>query len=206
MNTAPAPTAKEREKLQARVNHAMENDPIDGLLEGYRPLSVDDVLRFDVHWYHGWADFLPHKGEVVPLFRTNRVRKTPLRVLRGFLYRLERGMAKPETDPNNWLHVKRPGHAVVYNVHRWNGLVGEPDCIGNLPWKPHALRKSGGMTAGSLDTVYKTWGGAGNNTGFYDGPSGPYLWERPDGRFITADNDAWGDPALIDLVWRTEPS
>ena len=68
----------------------------DRLLNDYRPPSVEDILRFDSpHWYRGWSKrFNPaRKGYVEPLFRTNRMRVRPLRSS-GFLYRLERGIAK----------------------------------------------------------------------------------------------------------------
>ena len=58
------------------------------------------------------------------------------------------------------------------------------------------------MTCAVQSKICSTWGWSTNNTGFWDGPSGPYRWERSDGRFIAADHDAWGDPALIDLVWQ----
>ena len=202
MNTTPTPTAPQLEKINARVERAGRNDPIDALLDDYRPLSAEDILRFDVHWYKGWSQGTNSalKGHVEPLFQTNRMGIKPLRALRGFLYRLDRGIAKPQTNTSIWKHVERPGHGVVYNLHDSDGLVNGSGYFGDLPWKPHAFRRSGkGMRCAVQDTICSTWGWS-TNTGFWDGPSGPYLWERPDGRFITADHDAWGDPALITTV------
>ncbi len=207
MNTTPTPTAAQRRKIKAEIERAVQNDPIDALLDDYRPLSVEDILRFDVHWYRGWSkgSNAAQKGDVEPLFQTNRMRIRPLRVLRGFLYRLDKGIAKPETDAAVWKDVDRPGHGVVYNLHSSNGLVNGSGYFGDLPWKAHAFRKRGkGMTCAVQHKISSTWGWSTNNNSFWDGPSGPYLWERPDGRFIAADRDAWGDPALIDLVWRTK--
>ena len=86
------------------------------------------------------------------------------------------GHRQARDGPRRLAACRPPGPRVVYNLDDSNG-------VGN----------------GSGDS---TWDWSTNNTGFWDGPSGPYLWERSDGRFIAADHDAWGDPALIDLVWQ----
>ena len=206
-DSTPRPTRKEREQLRKQVEKAMANDPVDRLLHDYRALTPDDVLRFDVHWYKGWRASDPGslRGFVEPLFRTDRTRIRPLRMLRGFLYRLERGIAFPDEkrDPEHYVYVSRPGRGVVYNLST-PSTVGDPKSVDNLPWRPETLRKRDPTpTTVSYDRLYWTWGWSGCNE-FWEGPSGPYLWQRPDGRFITADQDAWGDPALIDLVWRPE--
>ena len=206
MNGTPTPTTAQLRAIKARIERAVQNDPVDALLADYRALTIEDVLRVDVHWYTGWSNTTKpaRSGYVEPLFRTNRMRIKPLRVLRGFLYRLEQGVAEPETNARIWQHVSRPGHGVVYNLHSSNGRATGSGYFGGLGWKPQALRKRDkGMSCAAQDTVCRIWGWDGGNTGFWDGPSGPYLWERADGRFVTADHDAWGDPTLIDLVWRT---
>ena len=199
------PTTAQLEKIEARIRRATQNDPMDQLLDEYRRLTVEDILRIDVHWYRGWYEGRTNQrpGRIEPLFQTNRMKVSPLRMLRGFLYRLDRGIAKPQTDQQVWRHVKRPGHGVVYNLNETDGLVDGTGCFGDLPWKLQARRMHrGGLKCAVQDQICRTWGWSMGNCSFWDGPSGPYLWERPDGRFIAADHDAGGDPTLIDLVWR----
>ena len=131
------------------------------------------------------------------------MRVRPLRVLRGFLYRLGEGHRQARDGPRRLAACRPPGPRVVYNLDDSNGVGNGSGYFGDLPWKPHAFRKRGeGMTCAVQSKICSTWGWSTNNTGFWDGPSGPHLWERSDGRFIAADHDAWGDPALIDLVWQ----
>ena len=107
----------------------------------------------------------------------------------------------PNPDP---LHVAvdelsrtTPFRVTVDRLERSRERVG---LLRRSPLELHAFRKRGeGMTCAVQSKIFSTWGWSTNNTGFWDGPSGPYLWEPPDGRFIAADHDAWGDPALIDL-------
>ncbi len=86
-----------------------ERPEIDRLLNDYRPLSVEDILRFDVHWYRGGP-----RGSIRPGRATwNRCSgRTACESgpFGGSCTGWERGIAKPETDPVVWQHVDRPGH------------------------------------------------------------------------------------------------
>ena len=144
------------------------------------------------------------KGYVEPLFRTNRMRvQAPSGPPGVPVPAGEEGHRQARDGPRRLAACRPPGPRVVYNLDDSNGVGNGSGDFGDLPWKPHAFRKRGeGMTCAVQSKICSTWGWSTNNTGFWDGPSGPYLWERSDGRFIAADHDAWGDPALIDLVWQ----
>ena len=188
-------------RVRSSIERAVQNDPNRPTAQrlpspqrrGHPPLRRPLVPRV-VQEVHS-----ARKGYVEPLFRTNRMRVRPLRVLRGVPVPAgRRGIAKPETDPVVWQHVDRPGHgsSTTWTTRTESGTGRATSAIS--PWKPHAFRKRGeGMTCAVQSKICSTWGWSTNNTGFWDGPSGPYLWERSDGRFIAADHDAWGDPALI---------
>ena len=168
--STPVPTTAQLKVIETRIRRATRNDPIDKLLDEYRRLTVDDVLRFDVHWYRGWFEGRGNhqRGRIEPLFKTNRMNINPLRVLRGFLYRLDRGIAKPQTDDRVWQYVKRPGQGVVYNLHESDGLVDGTGCFGDLPWKLHARRMRGeGLKCAAQDQICSTWGWTRGNSGVF---------------------------------------
>ena len=50
MGTTPTPTPRARERIEKALQKAFAADPIDRMLQDYRPMTVADVLRFDVHW------------------------------------------------------------------------------------------------------------------------------------------------------------
>ena len=202
--TAPTPTAKEREKIEHALNRAFASDPIDRMLPGYRPLTTEDVLRFDVHW----LGRIGAPGSIEPLWRTNRMNIKPLRILRGFLQRLEAGYATPHrvnAGEQTASQVKRAGHGFVTNICAYGEILNGTGRLGDFAWSNAVLRKHDkGLRAPAQDRIRATWGLTSNGGPFWNGPSGPFAWTRPDGRFVLADNDGWGCPLLLDAVWRSK--
>ena len=49
MNGTPPPTTAQLRAIKARIERAVQNDPVDALLADYRALTIEDVLRVDVH-------------------------------------------------------------------------------------------------------------------------------------------------------------
>ena len=202
--TAPTPTAKERDKIEHALKRAFASDPIDRMLPGYRPLTTEDVLRFDVHW----LGRIGAPGSIEPLWATNRLNIKPLRILRGFLQRLEAGYSAPQrvnAGEQAAIHVKRAGHGFMTNICDDGGILDGTGMMGEFPWNSALRRKhDNALRAPAQDRIWATWGVTSNGGPFWKGASGPFAWTRPDGRFVLADTDGWGCPVLLDAIWREE--
>ena len=202
--TTPTPTPRERELIETALQKAFAADPMDGMLEGYRPMTATDVLRFDVHWL-GPAG---RPGRIEPLHATDRTKVTPLRILRGFLHRLEAGFTVPRRvmagqEPAS--HVTRPGHGFVTEITSSDGIVDGTGRIGGFAWNQVLRRvRDGTLKSAAQDRICDAWGFSARTVPFWKGPSGPFAWVRTDGRFVLADLDGWGCPVLLDAVWRAE--
>ena len=48
-DTTPNPGPGDRALIERRLKSAFQTDPMDRLLQDYRPMTRADVLRFDVH-------------------------------------------------------------------------------------------------------------------------------------------------------------
>ena len=177
-------------------------DPTDPILEQYRALTADDALRFDVHWLG--PSGCP--GRIEPLYETDRLWTRPLRMLRGFLHRLDAGFNAPtraEAGQGTVRHVKRPGYGLLTVITSVAGSSGRTGWLNELPWIPSVRRaRDGWVRRAPLDRICAAWGLASNGSPFWKGSSGPHAWLRPDGRFILADTDGWGSPVLLDAIWR----
>ena len=203
MDTRPA-TARERKLIENALERAFASDPIDRMLPDYRPLTTDDVLRFDVHWL-GRVD---EPGWIEPLWATNRLKIKPLRILRGFLQRLDAGYSAPQrinAGEQPAIHVKRRGHGFMTNICDHGGILDGTPRMGGFAWNSALRRKhDNALKSPVLDCIWATWGVTSNGRAFWKGPSGPFAWTRPDGRFVLADMDGWGCPVLLDAIWRNE--
>ena len=208
-DATPNPGPGDRALIENGLKRAFQADPMDRMLQDYRPMTVADVLRFDVHQ----TGESGQRGEITPLYRTDsRMTPRPLRILRGFLHRLDGGFHAPvrvtggeQPAPN----VRRPGHGLVTLVTSPQGVIDASGEIGDFAWNEGLRRKRGtGFTRSSLDRIYHGWGWATLSNALLSRPSGPYAWLRPDGRFVLADTDGGGCPVLLDAVWRpaSEPS
>ena len=96
-DTTPTPTPRERERIERALPKAFAADPMDRMLQDYRPMTAADVLRFDVHWLGP----VGRPGRIEPLYATDRMKVKPLRILRGFLHRLDAGF-NTEVAPIPW--------------------------------------------------------------------------------------------------------
>lgn len=204
MDTTPTPTPRERERIEAALRKAFAADPMDGMLQDYRPMRVADVLRFDVHW----LDLVGRPGRIEPLYATDRMKVKPLRILRGFLHRLEAGFNAPRrvrAGEGTASRVTRPGHGFVTEITSGDGIVDGTGRMGDFAWKP-ALRRvqNGTLKIAAQKRISNAWGFSSRTVPFWKGSSGPFAWVRPDSRFVLADLDGWGCPVLLDAVWRPE--
>ena len=203
-DTTPTPTLRERERIGRALQKAFAADPIDRMLHDYRPMTAADVLRFDVHWLGP----VGRPGRIEPLHATDRMRVKPLRILRGFLHRLEAGYNTPcrvKAGEGTACHVTRPGHGFVTEITSGDGIVDGTGRMGDLAWN-QALRRvrDGTLRSAAQDRICNAWGFSLRTVPFWRGPSGPFAWVRPDSRFVLADLDGWGCPVLLDAVWRPE--
>ena len=203
-DTRPTPTPTERERIERALQKAFVADPIDEMLQNYRTMTAADVLRFDVHWLGP----VGRPGRIESLYATDRMRIRPLRVLRGFLHRLEAGFNVPRrvnAGEDGANHVSRPGHGFVTEITSADGIVDGTGQMGGFAWNP-ALRRvrDGTLKSAVQDRICHAWGFSSRTAPFWKGPSGPFAWVRPDGRFVLADLDGWGCPVLLDAVWRPE--
>ena len=198
-------TPRERERIERALQKAFAADPMDGMLQDYRPMTAADVLRFDVHWLGP----VGRPGRIEPLHATDRMRAAkPLRILRGFLHRLEAGFNTPsrvKTGEGTGSHVTRPGHGFVTEITSGGGIVDGTGRMGGFAWN-QALRRmrDGTLRSAAQDRICDAWGFSSRTAPFWRGPSGPFAWVRPDNRFVLADLDGWGCPVLLDAVWRPE--
>ena len=131
----------------------------------------------------------------------------PLRVLRGFLQRLDAGYGTPqrvESGRETASHVKRAGHGFVTTVTAGGGIFDGTGRMGGFGWKDSLRRSDGTLRTAVQYRICTAWGLTSNGGAFWKGPSGPTTWTRPDGRFVFADNDGWGCPVLLDAVWRSD--
>ena len=182
------------------LEKAFRADPIDTMLEDYRPLTTSDVLRFDVHWLGRGGE----AGHIEPLQPTNRMRTRPLRILRGFLHRLDAGFNTPEgveAGQETASHVARPGHGLVTVVTSGGGIVDGTGRVGGFAWKNALRRQDGSLRLSAKNRIYRCWGLTSESTPFWDGPSGPFAWLTPNDRFVLADLDGWGCRVLVDAMW-----
>ena len=131
-----------------------------------------------------------------------------LRILRGFLPRLEAGFNIPERakageEPAG--HVRRPGHGFVTEVTSGGGIMDGTGRMGGFA-SNQALRRvrDGTLKSAAQDRICDAWGFSSQTVPFWKGPSGPYAWLRPDNRFVLADLDGWVCPMLLDAVWQPE--
>ena len=74
-DTTPTPTPRERERIERALQKAFAADPMDRMLQVYRPTTAADVLRFDVHWLGP----VNRPGRIEPLHATDRMKVKPLR-------------------------------------------------------------------------------------------------------------------------------
>ena len=138
-DTTPTPTARERERIDRALQKAFAADPMDRMLQDYRPMTAADILRFDVHWL-GPMD---RPGRIEPRYATDRMKVKPLRILRGFLHRLDAGFNTPErvrAGGEMAGHVTRPGHGFVTQITSGGGIVDGTGRMGGLAWN-QALRR-----------------------------------------------------------------
>ena len=126
--------------MEIRLKRAFKADPMDRMLQDYRPMTTADVLRFDVHQMGD-----PGKpGEIRPLYMTDwRMTPRPLRILRGFLHRLDSGFHAPvrviggdQPAPD----VTRPGHGLVTLTTTPEGVIDASGEIGNFAWNQELRR------------------------------------------------------------------
>ena len=203
-DTTPTPTPRERERIGEALQKAFAADPMDRMLQDYRPMTMADVLRFDVHWL-GSTD---RPGWIEPLHATDRMRVKPLRILRGFLHRLEAGFNAPrrvKAGEGTASSVTRPGYGFVTQITSGGGIVDGTGRMGDLAWNPAVRRvRDGTLRSAAQDRICNAWGFSSRTLPFWSGPSGPFAWVRPDSRFVLADLDGWGCPVLLDAVWRPE--
>ena len=204
MGTTPTPTPRERERIEKALQKAFAADPIDRMLQDYRPMTVADVLRFDVHWMGP----VGRPGRIEPLHTTDRMEVKPLRILRGFLHRLEAGFNTPrrvKAGEATAIRVTRPGHGFVAVVTSGDGIVDGTGRMGDFAWN-QALRRvrNGTLKIAAQKRICNVWGFSSRTVPFWQGSSGPFAWVRPDRRFVLADCDGWGCPVLLDAVWRPE--
>ena len=73
-DTTPTPTPRERERIGRALQKAFAADPMDRMLQDYRPMTAADVLRFDVHWLGPEG----RPGWIEPLHATDRMQVKPL--------------------------------------------------------------------------------------------------------------------------------
>ena len=202
--TDTTPTPRERERIEKALQKAFAADPIDRMLQDYRPMAVADVLRFDVHWLGP----VGRPGRIEPLHATDRMRVKPLRILRGFLHRLEVGFNTPrrvKAGEGEASHVTRPGHGFVTEITSGDGIVDGTGRMGDFAWNQAVRRvRDGTLRSAAQDRICNAWGFSSQTVPFWSGPSGPFAWVRPDSRFVLADLDGWGCPVLLDAVWRPE--
>ena len=203
-DTTPTPTPRERERIERALQKAFAADPMDRMLQDYRLMTAADVLRFDVHWLGP----VNRPGRIEPLHATDRMKVKPLRILRGFLHRLETGFNTPrhvKAGEGTAHHVTRPGHGFVTEITSGGGIVGGTGRMGGFAWN-QALRRvrDGTLRCAAQDRICDAWGFSSRTVPFWRGPSGPFAWVRPDSRFVLADLDGWGCPVLLDAVWRPE--
>ena len=204
-DATPNPGPGDRALIEKGLKSTFQTDPMDRMLHEYRPMTVADVLRFDVHQMGEPGQ----TGEITPLYRTDwLMTPRPLQILRGFLHRLDSGFHAPvrvTSGDQPAPHVTRPGHGLVTLVTSPQGVIDASGEIGNFNWNGALRRKRGtGFTNKSRDRIYHGWGWATLSNALLRGPSGPYAWLRPDGRFVLADTDGQGCPVLLDAVWRPE--
>ena len=202
--TDTTPTPKERERIERALQKAFAADPMDQILQDYRPMTAADVLRFDVHWL-GSVD---QPGRIEPLYATDRMKVKPLRILRGFLHRLEASVNTPgrvNAGEGTASHVTPPGYGFVTQITSGGGIVDGTGRMGGFAWN-EALRRvrDGGLTKAAQRRICDVWGFSLRIAPFSIGRSGPHAWVRPDSRFVLADLDGWGCPVLLDAVWRPE--
>ena len=209
-DTTPRPTPKERERIGRALQKAFAADPMDRMLQGYRPMTAADVLRFDVHWLGP----VGQPGRIEPLHATDRMKARPLRILRGFLYRLEAGFNTPRrvrAGDEGARHVTRPGHGFVTEITSGDGILDGTGVDGtgrmrDFAWD-QALRRvrDGSLRSAAQDRICDAWGFSLRTAlPFWTGASGPFAWVRPDSRFVLADPDGSGCPVLLTAVWRPE--
>ena len=203
-DTTPTPTPRERERIEKALQKAFAADPIDGMLQDYRPMTVADVLRFDVHWLGP----VGRPGRIEPLHATDRMRVKPLRVLRGFLHRFEAGFNTPrrvKAGGGTASQVARPGHGFVTEITSGGGIVDGTGRMGDFAWNKAVRRvRDGTLKSAAQDRICDAWGFSRRTLPFWSGPSGPFAWVRPDSRFVLAELDGRGCPVLLDAVWRLE--
>ena len=203
-DTTPTPTPNERERIDRALEKAFAADPMDGMLEDYRRMTVADVLRFDVHW----RGPVGRPGRIEALYATDRMRIKPLKILRGFLHRLEAGFGTPrrvKAGDERASRVTRPGHGFVTLITSMDGIVDGTGRMGGFAWKQPLRRvRDGNLKIAAQHRICAAWGFSLRNKPFWTGPSGPYAWVRRDSRFVLADLDGWGCPVLMDAVWRPE--
>ncbi len=203
-DTTPTPTPRERERIEKALQKAFAADPMDRMLQDYRPMTVADVLRFDVHWLGP----VGRPGRIEPLHATDRMRVKPLRILRGFLHRLEAGFNTPrrvKAGEGTASHVTRPGHGFVTEITSGGGIVDGTGRMGDFAWNQAVRRvRDGTLKSAAQDRICDAWGFSPWTVPFWSGPSGPFAWVRPDSRFVLADLDGRGCRVLLDAVWRPE--
>ena len=204
IDTTPTRTPRERERIERALEKAFATDPMDRMLQDYRPMTATDVLRFDVHWLGP----VGRPGRIEPLHATDRMRVKPLRILRGFLHRLEAGFNTPsrvKAGEGTASHVTRPGHGFVTVITSGGGIVEGTGRMGGFAWNQALKRvRDGTLRSAAQDRICDAWGFSSRPAPFWGGPSGPFAWVRPDNRFVLADRDGWGCPVLLDAVWRPE--
>ena len=201
--TDTTPTPRERERIENALQKAFAADPMDRMLQDYRPMTVADVLRFDVHWLGP----VGRPGRIEPLHATDRIRVKPLRILRGFLHRLEAGFNTPrrvKAGEGTASRVTRPGHGFVTEITSGHGIVHGTGRMGDFAWNQAVRRRDGTLRIAAQGRISNAWGFSMGNVSFWSGSSGPFAWVRQDSRFVLADLDGWGCPVLLDAVWRPE--
>lgn len=195
-------------KISMAIRRSMERDSVEKMLSDYRPLTVDDVLEWDVHWLGP----VGRSGRIQPLHETNRLQVRSLQVLRGFLYRVSIGRMPSVTVTAGEEDAQRV---------RTKGTLeycGEITSFSNPPelgviykmigpehgyrWRRDLFRRDGTLSVGAVRRVSSLWSPM---TTFWRGSSGPHVWRQKNGRYLLADTDGWGCPVFETAVVRTVP-
>ena len=131
--TDTTPTPREGERIKRALQRAFAADPMDRMLPG---LPADDgggrpAVRRPL------AGPGRPPGRIEPLHATDRMKVKPLRILRGFLHRLDAGFntfRRVNAGEGTASHVKRPGHGFVTEITSGDGILDGTGRMGGFAW------------------------------------------------------------------------